>query len=832
MSGRKVFALFGVIGLEGAEGVFKKLNSIDKAAKDLSKQLMKTGKQFEAAGKSLTKGITAPVIAAGAAIFAMTSKIGVMADQLLDLKDITGLSTDSLQELQHVSKVAGVSFDGLTGIISKFTNQVPEIEKGGNAASRAFSQLGVPLKDVTGKTRDMNEMFFEILDALREVENVTDRNALAQDIFGRSLTDLAPVLSMTKEQMQDVRKEAHTLGLVMTEEALVSANDFRIEIEKVKEQVFAAGRTIAMGFIPIFRDTLFPAIKDKVIPAMREMAEKIKSAVERFQNLNPSVKETVLKMLGFVAAAGPALLIIGKLMKAVAGLRVTVLALNSALLANPFGIAIIAIGLFTVGIVDLVKHYKNLNAEIDENHKKLRDDFTIKQNEKIKGSLQELIFNYRKLESIDKGEAIFPKEDYERTRKDIKALETNLSDMGVALSGNKIESARKELEKMLPVVEDIGEEISIMGDSEEIISEDAIKKAKKLSKEYSELVTKWGEEEAEGHWKAKQEATEKEKKLAKEYYDLVTKWGEEEAEANFKAKQDLRQREKDAKKWAIDFELQHENISFKKRIQLINEERRIALATENLTQQEILNINMYYDKKILDAKISLYEKIKDNVSYYFGELVNVFTGFNQNRMIELENYYAKEKEKIEESTLSKEGQEKALIKLEENVAKKKMELNKKAARLEKVSAIFSIGVSTAQAIMKAWATLPYYAAIAATIIIGGLGAAQTSVVASKPLPYAEKGAFLSGSEEGTHIVAGEKRKPEIIFPLDTGIEKLAVALEKRQSGKMQMQTMRKSNNSLRPINLNIGTLIADKRGLADLQSRLEKIRIDVVEKRA
>src|SRR5690554_3474782 len=73
----------------------------------------KLGQQFEATGKKLSVGLTLPIVAAGGAMIKLATDAGKTADRLLDLSEITGLSTDTLQEFDVVAAEAGVSSEGL-----------------------------------------------------------------------------------------------------------------------------------------------------------------------------------------------------------------------------------------------------------------------------------------------------------------------------------------------------------------------------------------------------------------------------------------------------------------------------------------------------------------------------------------------------------------------------------------------------------------------------------------------------------------------------------------------------------------------------------------------
>jgi hypothetical protein len=215
---------------------------------------------------------------------------------------------------------------------------------------------------------------------------------------------------------------------------------------------------------------------------------------------------------------------------------------------------------------------------------------------------------------------------------------------------------------------------------------------------------------------------------------------------------------------------------------------------------------------------------------------DVFNGINENQQIKLDNAYAKEKERIENSTLSKQEQQKQLDALDEKTAKNKRKLNRKAAAIDKATGIMSVGISTAQAIMKAFATLAYPLNIVAAAFAGAMGVAQTAVIASKPLPEAEKGAFLPGSADGTALIAGEKRKPEIILPLDIGVGKLATALVGKigEFGRAASSGVAASMAGGGGMNLtvNVGNFIGNRSALREFEETVNGLRIERIDRRA
>ncbi len=99
---------------------------------------------------------------------------------------------------------------------------------------------------------------------------------------------------------------------------------------------------------------------------------------------------------------------------------------------------------------------------------------------------------------------------------------------------------------------------------------------------------------------------------------------------------------------------------------------------------------------------------------------------------------------------------------DEMLSKKKLELKRKQARLDKEQALFNIAVSTAQAVMSIWAQVPKmdFGVMAGILTAStiALGVAQAAAVASKPLPkYAKgrkggQGEFAIVGEQGSEVV--------------------------------------------------------------------------------
>lgn len=125
-----------------------------------------------------------------------------------------------------------------------------------------------------------------------------------------------------------------------------------------------------------------------------------------------------------------------------------------------------------------------------------------------------------------------------------------------------------------------------------------------------------------------------------------------------------------------------------------------------------------------------------------GQALQALDGFissiHEKRQAQLDEQYEKDRSRIESTITDEESKNSALEKLDEKYAAKQKKLNKQIAAKKKAGAIAESLINTAIAVTKALTEGAFAGPILAGII-GGLGAAQTAMIASTPLGFAEGG---------------------------------------------------------------------------------------------
>jgi hypothetical protein len=398
----------------------KDITDAEKSVKTFQKELGRLGANLSRIGTELSKNLSVPLAAVGTAIGVASLKTGEYASQLLSMSEATGLSTDSLQEFENVARNAGVSSDALLNKTMVLSNKLDEIAKGTGGAAEAMDKLGISVTNSDGSFRSMEELFPQVLGELNKLENTTERNNIAQTIFGGKIGDLAPVLALSSNELANLRKEAHDAGRIMGNDALVNADEFRIAVENLKDEFSVMTMKIASSFIPILQNQVIPLIYDKVVPAVMATAEKLKGLAEWFGNLHPEIQNVVIIFGAVVAAAGPVILVGGKMILMFKGLIGGVVGATGAfralwvvMAANPIGGVITAVTGLVFIMTKLINRHKELkevdalNKQSDELSKRSKWLYEEAMNAK------KLVEEYKKLE----GTAAFDPDEMERLQR-------------------------------------------------------------------------------------------------------------------------------------------------------------------------------------------------------------------------------------------------------------------------------------------------------------------------------------------------------------------------------------------------------------------------------
>lgn len=177
-----------------------------------------------------------------------------MADSLMEQASVTGLSTDALQEYAYMAELVDTDVSTITGSMQKMIKNMSTASKGTGDAAKAFSKLGVAVTDDNGELRDANVVFQEAIAALSAMDNETEKNALAMQIFGKSAMELNPLMDAGADAIAEYREQAHEMGYVLSGETLEALGGVDDTMQVLNNQFTAVKQQIAVALLPIVEE--------------------------------------------------------------------------------------------------------------------------------------------------------------------------------------------------------------------------------------------------------------------------------------------------------------------------------------------------------------------------------------------------------------------------------------------------------------------------------------------------------------------------------------------------------------------------------------------------
>ena len=198
--------------------------------------------------------VAAAIVKVEKAMISMTKESASFADNIITLSMQTGQSTQQLQEFAYASELIDVSVDTLQGSLTKLTNNMQDTMNGTGNAKASFEALGVSVTNADGNMRSANDVFYETIDALGQVKNDTERDAMAMDIFGRSAQDLNPLIIQGSKTLKAYADEAHNMGYVLDDEALSALGAVDDAYQRMQKTQEGVKNQLAVEFAPYLEE--------------------------------------------------------------------------------------------------------------------------------------------------------------------------------------------------------------------------------------------------------------------------------------------------------------------------------------------------------------------------------------------------------------------------------------------------------------------------------------------------------------------------------------------------------------------------------------------------
>lgn len=417
----------------GLQDINKDIGKSEKEWKrsfgNIEKQLTSVGTKMAVVGASISAAIGFAVKSyaeAGAAIYDMSKK--------------TGYSTEFLSGMKYAAEQSGTAIESVATAARKLSSSIVDANEGLKTYQRAFERIGVDFRTLNNMTPE--NQFMTVATALSNVSDQSIKAATAQDLFGRSGTDLLPLLAEGADGIEELTKRAAELGVVFDQEAAAKAKKFDDAITDLTSSL--NGLKYELG--AVLSDTLKPFIDGTTdaVSAMREFTEANPLASSFLSTFAVGAAATLVSLGGIA-------LILPKIIAGFKTLGITMGALGGTAFLGP--IAAIGAGI-TIWGTQLLKESGDLNEKISGYRAQLAaNPADLETAQKLVDALRErnkfvqqgpLLPSEKK--AVEESEKLA--DDLQRQIDNITAAKKEWADYNQALKDNAIEECNTEIKDL------------------------------------------------------------------------------------------------------------------------------------------------------------------------------------------------------------------------------------------------------------------------------------------------------------------------------------------------------------------------------------------------
>lgn len=233
--------------------------------------------RLDRATQSLTAtlGKASALLGIGAGVSFVRSTL-MSADALAKASVRLGIHTDRLQELNFVASQSGIAQATLEMAVQRFGRRLGEAANDTGEAKDALAALGIETRNLDGTTRDINGAFTEAINKLGQLENASQRNALAMKLFDSEGVKLVQI----GDNLDRLSQKARDTGLVLEQSLLKQAEETNDAWDKFFTQQTTRMKRFTLQVIrggAIIKNELFG-------PDQEERSRKMLESFDRLQD--------------------------------------------------------------------------------------------------------------------------------------------------------------------------------------------------------------------------------------------------------------------------------------------------------------------------------------------------------------------------------------------------------------------------------------------------------------------------------------------------------------------------------------------------------------------
>lgn len=274
-----VFELMAKISLD-TSGYTKSLDTAKKAAGTVAK-----------VGVAAFAAVGTAAVGAGVKLVKETANVASYGDNIDKMSQKMGISAKAYQEWDAVMQHSGTSIDALKPSMKTMANQAQQ-------GAEEFQKLGISQEEV--KNLSQEDLFGRVIEGLQNMEEGTERTAIASKLLGRGATELGALLNTSAEDTQKMKDRVNELGGVMSDEAVKAAAKYQDQLQDMNTAIDGLKRNLLTGMMPAIT-TVMSGITNlasgKTDLGLSEISKGVEEVTKQISKITPVIVKALVNVL-------------------------------------------------------------------------------------------------------------------------------------------------------------------------------------------------------------------------------------------------------------------------------------------------------------------------------------------------------------------------------------------------------------------------------------------------------------------------------------------------------------------------------------------------------
>ena len=276
-------SLIEKLGINLPEGADKALNALNG---------INAGNVKAVAGFA---AVAAAIVKCEKSLISITKEAGAYSKEVRRLASITGQSREDVIAFTYAAEKMDVSYDRISDSLKEITNKMQDAQNGSEDTAAAFNRLGISIEDSEGNLRSSMDVFLDTIDALGNIKNQADRDALAMDLMSEEARELNPIIEKGSQELEGYARAAKNTGKVLTEEELIALEMVDDQVKRLQTSQESLKNQMASEFAPYMEEFYGKAtnLTDGLGSAIKSsgIVDAFGMMLDTFTNLLPTTNE-------------------------------------------------------------------------------------------------------------------------------------------------------------------------------------------------------------------------------------------------------------------------------------------------------------------------------------------------------------------------------------------------------------------------------------------------------------------------------------------------------------------------------------------------------------